>query len=122
MVRASLSPGGVFATQSTSPLYARKAFWSIHRSVAAEFAHVRPYHLLVPSFGDWGFQLASGEPLDLARAKGRLPSGTRYLSDEVVKGLFVFADDLSDPGAEPSTLDRPVVLTYYLEGWRHWGR
>lgn len=121
LVADNLAPEGVFVTQATSPLYAREAFWSIHATVARVFEHTRPYHLLVPSFGDWGFVVASRRPLDPATAT--LPAlETRYLDPRVFKGLFVFEKDLRTGEVEVSTLDRPVVLNYYLDGWRHWGR
>ena len=46
---------------------------------------------------------------------------TKYLSNEVVSHLFTFpkdmAQDLSE--IEISTLDKPMIVTYYLKGWRH---
>lgn len=122
LIRSGLSPDGIFATQATSPLYAGKAFWSIHASIAAEFPNALPYHALVPSFGDWGFVVASARPLDIAAA--RLPDGVamRYLDQAILAKLFVFEKDLLEPDVEASFMDRPQVLRYYLEGWRHWGR
>ena len=58
MIRRRLAPGGAFVTQSTSPLFSRDAFWCIERTVAAAGFATTPYHVYVPSFGDWGFVLA----------------------------------------------------------------
>ena len=48
-------------------------------STAPEAAgfHVRPYHALVPSFGEWGFALGTARPR--ARAGERVIAGLRYL-------------------------------------------
>ncbi len=122
LIHNNLAPGGLFVTQATSPVYATKAFWSIRQTVAAVFAHTYPYHLLVPSFGDWGFVLASDRPLDVAVKPADIRVETRFLDARIFRKLFVFEKDLIENGVEVSTLDRPVVLSYYLEGWRHWGR
>jgi len=122
LVRANLAPGGVFASQSTSPLYAPDAFWSIQRTIGSAFEHAVPYHALVPSFGDWGFVLAARFPLEIGRAAERLSPRTRFLDSGNFPTLFVFGRDSRERKVEISTLDRPIVLNYYLKGWRHWGR
>lgn len=122
LIKANLAPDGVFASQSTSPLYAPDAFWSIRRTIGSVFEHNKPYHVLVPSFGDWGFVLAARQPLDVARAAGHLLPGMRFLDEDNFPALFVFGRDTREREVELSTLDRPVVLNYYLRGWRHWGR
>ena len=122
LIRANLTPGGVFVTQSTSPYYAGKAFWTIRATLSEQFAHTAAYHLLVPSFGDWGFVIASNEPLDIDKAAGNLISDTSYLEQSVFPGLFKFGKDMIVENDEISTLDRPIILNHYLEGWRRWGR
>jgi spermidine synthase len=72
----------------------------------------------VPSFGDWGFVLAAGYDLSPEDIEIRVP--TRYLDDRTASGLFTFEKDLRAPGATSSTLDQPLVLNYYLDGWKHW--
>ncbi|MFQ5598482.1 MAG: polyamine aminopropyltransferase [Nitrospiria bacterium] len=118
LVRARLAPGGLFLTQATSPYYAKKAFWSIHNTIAAADLHTYPFHLFVPSFGDWGFVLAAPRPLNPEAVRITVP--TRYLEDNIVSSLFVFPKDLIEEDVAVSTLDRPLVLSYYLKGWKHW--
>jgi spermidine synthase len=77
-LRQRLDPDGVVAVQSTSPLMARQSFWCINRTLEAAGFQVRPYHALVPSFGEWGFVLAALRPI--ASADDR-PAGLRYLDD-----------------------------------------
>jgi len=77
-----------------------------------------PYHVYVPSFGDWGFVMASKIKLDPSAIKIRVP--TRYLDDRIVNNFFIFAKDLVDKTPQLSTLDRPMILSYYLEGWKYW--
>jgi spermidine synthase len=126
LVRSALASDGVFVTQATSPYFAKKAFWTIRQTVAsAGFAHVYPYHASVPSFGEWGFVMASlRRPLrPTASADAPLEVSTRFLTADLLPSLFAFPKDLAAPAERltPSTLDRPRVLNRYLDGWRHWG-
>ena len=73
LVRQRLKEGGVMVTQSSAVYFAPNSFWCIHRSLEQAFCpesgcdeanpHVVPYHTWVPTFGDWGFNVASAEPL-----------------------------------------------------------
>jgi len=120
LVRSRLASGGAFVAQATSPYFARKAFWTIRETIAAAgFGHTYPYHVNVPSFGEWGFVLAAERPLTPAAAAPSVE--TRFLNEDVVPGLFQFPKDLTSPGnLPPSTLDRPRVLDTYLDGWTYW--
>ncbi len=125
-IAANLSPDGVFAVQATSPFFARRAFWGIHASIASVFAHTAPYHALVPSFGDWGFVLASRDPIPLGSLADHLAVPTRFLDQDAIAPLFVFGKDLQEPKGDDSvpasTLDRLDILADYLDGWRQWPR
>jgi len=120
LVRSHLAAGGVFVTQATSPYFAREAFWTIHKTLrAADFSHTYPFHVNVPSFGEWGFVLAAERPLTPSTAEPTVE--TRFLNGRIVPGLFEFPKDLQSPGSlRPSTLDQPRVLDVYLEGWQYW--
>jgi spermidine synthase len=120
LVRHNLSPDGIFTTQATSPYFATKAFWSIVSSLdAAGFEAVTPYHVLVPSFGDWGFVYASAQ--DRALMPRPIDVATRYLDKSVVEEALTFEKDLqSAKDIQVSSLDHPVVHEYYLDGWSYW--
>ena len=113
----ALRPGGILNVQSTSPYYARKAFWSIGRTLESEGFSVRPFHLEVPSFGDWGFNMA---------AKGGFPVPhpitvpTRFLDETSMKAMFVFAKDERTDDVEINRLSRPVIIGYYNDAVADW--
>ena len=66
LIGKRLATGGIFNGQSTSPFYSKEAFWCIKESVnAGGFANIYPYHLNVPSFGEWGFVMASKKIIDI---------------------------------------------------------
>lgn len=55
-----LAGDGLMAIQSTSPYHAKNSFIAIGSTVeAANFNHVQQYHDNVPTFGEWGWTIAS---------------------------------------------------------------
>jgi len=122
LVVRRLARAGVLVAQATSPFFARKAYWCIDRTIRSAGLKTLPFHAYIPSFGDWGFVLAARHRVRPPRLDTSV--SMRFLDDEVLARLFVFPKDLSSQAsqsdAEPSTLDRPLVLSYYLAGWRHW--
>ena len=125
LVGNHLSDEGVFVTQSTSPYFAREAFWCINKTIAAEGFDVVPYHLQVPSFGDWGFNVASRRKLTLG-ADGTPDIGlgvaTSYLTNENISALFEFGKDEALPSdVLTNTMNRPVLIEYYDKALVSWG-
>jgi spermidine synthase len=117
-----LRPNGIFATQATSPFHTKNAFWCIGETIrAAGFEDVKPVHAFVPTFGDWGFFLASRRGFALKSPPESLPR--RFLDSTVVSKMQYFEADLrpSTP-LKVNTLDQPVLLDYYLEQWANWSR
>lgn len=121
-----LSGQGIVVTQAGSPLFAREAYWSVANTLAAarnpqqpgEGLFVRPYHTYVPSFGAWGFVMASQSPLrdrDLM-----LPDNLRYLSDEIWQAAQVFSADMAKVPAEVNSIQSHALVGYYLDGWAAW--
>jgi len=116
--KKSMAPGAILVTQATSPFFATKAFWSIHNTIAeVGFTHVLPYHVNVPSFGEWGFVMACYVQCQSA---SQITPDTRFYSAEMERSMRVFPKDMGNPSSLVSTLDKPNVLYYYLEGWKYW--
>lgn len=57
-VRSLVAPGGRMVVQAGSPYFAPDAFWCVRSTVEAAGFSTEPYHVDVPSFGDWGFVAA----------------------------------------------------------------
>jgi spermidine synthase len=114
-----LSPDGVLVTQATSPFFAPKAFWCIVEtleSVAKEGQSVRPYHVNVPSFGEWGFVM-------VGPTQEKLPSlsadiDTEFLDQGAMAAMFHFPRDLHRHDVEPNRLTTAVLSEYYRDGWK----
>lgn len=75
-----LAGDGAIAIQSTSPYHAKRTFLCIGKTVKyAGFLHVEQYHWNVPSFGDWGWTIATKNG---ASAKARLHEINQLLVDD----------------------------------------
>ena len=114
-----LSESGYAAVQGTSPLFARQSFWCIVRTLEQAGLRAWPYHVYVPSFGEWGFVLAGRGSWEPA---GALPSNLRFLSAANLPQLFVFPNDMLRVEAEPNRLNDQVLVRYYEREWREIAR
>jgi len=113
-----LSRGGLAVVQSTSPMFARRAFWSIDATLRDAGFRTHPYHLYVPSFGEWGFILAGRGGYEPPTA---LPAGLRFLTPSIVPALFDFPADMRPVPAEVNRLDDQVLVRYYDQDWKEFG-
>ena len=118
LIKRHLAPGGMFVTQSSSPYFVRNAYWCIAHTVASSGLNIQAYHAYVPSFGDWGFVIASNVTIDWSRVHVNVPA--RYLNNQITNIMTTFDQDISEVPTEISTLENPAVWRYYLEGWRRW--
>jgi spermidine synthase len=117
LLRARLAPNAAVTIQSTSPLFARTAFWCIAHTMEAAGFITRPYHVAVPSFGVWGFVLARTRPFD---APAELPANLRFLTRDSMDALFALPADLQAVPTEVNRLDNQVLLRYYESEWKRW--
>lgn len=110
LVQRHLAPGAFLTVQSTSPMFARQSFWSIVATLDRAGLKTFPYHVYVPSFGEWGFVLAGGMEYVPPRS---LPQGLRFLTLAAVPALFEFPADMGKVVAEPNRLNDQVLVRYY---------
>jgi spermidine synthase len=108
-----LSAGGLLVVQSTSPLFARQSYWCIVETVKQAGLRTYPYHLYVPSFGEWGFVIGSQVPYEFPQ---QLPSGLRYLAN--VREMFDFPNDMQPVPAEVNYLNNQILVRYYEREWK----
>jgi spermidine synthase len=110
-----LSARGIAVIQSTSPLFARKSFWCVVTTVEEVGFHATPYHALVPSFGEWGYIVASREPWS---PPARYPFELRFVSPQMHPALFTFPKDMSRVPTEVNRLNNQVLVQYFESEWR----
>ena len=119
LVSRVLAPGGRLVVQSGSPAFARRAYWSVAATMRAAGLSKTAYHVDVPSFGDWGFHLATRDGGPPALRLASPPGGLRTLDAATLRAAGTFAPDRRrPPGDLVSTLDRPRILQFAREGYQ----
>ena len=115
-----VAPGGRLVVQAGSPWFAPEAFWCIAATVEAAGLRTTPYHVDVPSFGDWGFVLAARGAAPVPSLDPAVAPQLRFLDGDVLAAATVFGRDRSAERhpVEVSTLDRPRILEYEARGWQ----
>ena len=122
LAKNRLTPNGIYATQASSPFHTRNSYWCIYETLkASDFKNVYPYHTYVPSFGEWGYIMASDLNLDVETISPSV--NCQYLDDKVVDKMFYFEKDIANPNnLSANKLDQPILLEYFLEDWEKWRR
>jgi spermidine synthase len=127
LVVGHLHPTGILVTQATSPFYSTAAFWCIVNTLkeTAPFSggpklFVQPYLADVPSFGIWGFVMASTKPLDIGRIRLDVPA--RYLTQALIPTLFVFPKDIGPRETPINRLDNQVLVRLYDKGFKRYSK
>ena len=116
LVRRAMHEDSVLVVQSTSPVYARKSFWCIDATLRESGFYTHPFHASVPSFGEWGYVLAKPKAFDAPTALAK--SDLRYLNDAMLKGMFVFANDMSRVATRINRLNNQHLVEYYESEWQ----
>ncbi len=116
LLEKHLSQHGLTVIQATSPLYARQSFWCIVNTIKSVGLQATPYHALVPSFGEWGYIIASHQPYI---QPDRYAIGLRFLSPELTPALFSFPRDMAAIDTEINRLNNQALVHYYEREWKH---
>jgi spermidine synthase len=111
--RKLLAPGGMMAIQSTSPLVAPRAYWTVATTLEAAGLQTRGYHVYVPSFGEWGFFLAANGPIP---QQANIPPG-RFLTATIDQRLFDFPPDMARRPTSVNRLDNQVLVREFAAAW-----
>jgi spermidine synthase len=109
-----LAAGGYAVVQTTSPLLARRSFWTVVTTIEAVGFTATPYHAHVPSFGEWGFVLMGRRPWSPART---LPPGLRFLTADGLPALLQFPPDMARVATQPNRLSNQLLVHTFEEEW-----
>lgn len=106
----------VIVVQTTSPYFAPKSFWCINKTVELAFENTDAFHVYVPSFGEWGFTIASmNDKVNFEKSKRQL-DGLRFYQHDFSK-LNYFPQDMKVKDVEVNRLDNQILVRYFDEEW-----
>ncbi len=114
LLRRHLSANGIATIQGTSPLFARRSYWCIVKTLESAGLQVTPYHAYVPSFGEWGFAIASLAPYAIPT---QYLQNLKYLNAKITPTLFHFPKDMLPVETEVNRLNNQVLVQYYEAEW-----
>ncbi len=117
LLEQRLSASGYAVVQTTSPLVARRSFWTVVHTLESVGLHTAPYHAHVPSFGEWGFVIASRRPWRLPTADAPWPENLRFLNPQTLPLLFDFPQDMARVPTEVNRLSNQVLVHTYEAEW-----
>jgi spermidine synthase len=115
LLEKRLSAKGRIVVQATSPLYARRSYWSVVATLEAAGFQTAPYHALVPSFGEWGFILAGR---DEYRPPQHYDVDLRFLTAQITPSLFQFPADMARVEGEVNRLNDQSLVRSFEAEWR----
>lgn len=114
LLNRALDPEGVAAIQSTSPYVARKSFWCIVNTLRSVGFETLPYHIFLPSFGDWGYVIASKKGFLMPE---HFMEGLRFITPESARQMTVFPPDMAQVETEVNRLNNQVLVRYFEDEW-----
>ena len=114
LLHAVMSAKAIAVVQSTSPLVARRSFWCVEHTLQAAGFHTAPYHAYVPSFGEWGYVIATEHPYSPPL---HYPEGMKYVSQDTAREMFHFPADMSRVETKIQRLDDQALVRYFDKEW-----
>ncbi len=127
LVRNHMTAEGVMMAQGTSPVFAREVYWTISETIASTGLNTENLHVDVPSFGNWGFVMASREEIKLEDVT--IEPETKFLDKDMLGSLTQFGKDedasmVDKDGEEitlkPNTLIDPHLIQIYERAWENY--
>ena len=115
LVSKHLAENGYVVVQSTSPYFAPHAFWCVVATLREAGLNTWPYHAHVPSFGEWGFVLASRRNSFTQPDRYDVP--TRFVDASSTREMFHFPADMSAPVVEANRLNNQALVHYFERDW-----
>jgi len=117
-----LAGDGVITVQSTSPFHAKKAFISIGKTLQDAGFNTQQYHQNVPSFGEWGWTIASKRgqaPLQRLADVEQLQVTTSWLTVPLLKAAFIFNKGFYEEMEQVKInyLGSNVLYQYHQQAW-----
>ena len=116
VLKKPVAATGLIVVQSTSPFFAPNAYWTIDATLREVGMRTWPYHAYVPSFGEWGFILASPQQQYTPPTSYRLPM--RFLNEATTREMFAFPPDMQPRKLQPNRLNTQSLVHEFEQDWR----
>ncbi|MGB8194021.1 MAG: polyamine aminopropyltransferase, partial [Chitinophagaceae bacterium] len=119
MLRKAMKPGGIAVIQSTSPYVAPNSYWCVDTTLRFVGLETVNYHNYVPSFGEWGYIMATTQKERSWFAA--FPTGLKYLNRATLQQMLTFPEDMkAHRPLLPNKLNNQVLVNYFEEEWANY--
>ncbi|GGP55135.1 polyamine aminopropyltransferase [Shewanella saliphila] len=117
-----LNADGVITVQSTSPYHAPNAFISVGKTLSSAGFNVKQYHHNVPSFGEWGWSIATKmgkNPQQRLAAIDEIPVPEDWLTPGLIQASFEFPKHFYDDidKIKVNEIGSLQLYHYHLAAW-----
>ena len=113
MITRRMNADAYLVSQSSSPFFTHKTFWCIAATLDSVFKETLSYHVNIPSFGAWGF--------NLARKNSAFPKTfnfdikTKFINSATMQAATVFAKDTQRIESPVNTIMEPKLYQLYID-------
>jgi spermidine synthase len=116
LLKKSMAPDGIAVVQSTSPYVAPNSFWCVDSTLRSVGLQTVPYHNYVPSFGEWGYIIATTQKEK--QWFSAIPKGLKFVDSATLQQMLNFSNDMKAHQAlQPNKLNNQVLVNYFEEEW-----
>ncbi|WP_444996069.1 polyamine aminopropyltransferase [Aliikangiella sp. IMCC44359] len=117
MISRRMSPNGVLVSQSSSPFFTRRTFWGIEKTLSHVYSNTESYHITVPTFGIWGFHMASNNRDFPSNYNFQVEN--LWMNTEVMEHARFFSRDIAKIDVPINSIMEPKLYHLYLEDLNH---
>ncbi len=117
MIKRRMTADGILVTQSSSPFFTRRVFWSIEKTLSAVFNQTLSYQTSLPSFGIWGFHMARSDSGFPQQFEITVP--TRALTSQTMQASLVFSKDMDKVETPVNSIMEPKLYQLYIDDLRY---
>ncbi|MBM7067403.1 polyamine aminopropyltransferase [Actibacterium sp. 188UL27-1] len=111
MVGRIMAEDAALITQSSSPFFAPRSYWTIAETLDEVFAGRTSFQISIPSFGLWGFHIATKEEDAGMRP---FPDGLKSMDPQIFAAAQVFPRDIAQPeGLAVNSIFDPTIYRLY---------
>ena len=117
MIKRRMAADGILVTQSSSPFFTRRVFWSIEKTLANVFNQTLSYQTSLPSFGIWGFNMARNDIEFPQQFEFDIP--TRAITEQTMLASLVFSKDMAKVDTPVNSIMEPKLYQLYIDDLRY---
>lgn len=115
-LKDAMNDSTIAVVQSTSPLVAPQSFWCVGNTLQYVGFKTVPYHVYVPSFGEWGFFLFSKEPR-VFENNLQLAENLRFFSKNEFEQMKHFSNDMLKNDKSVQKLENQILVDHFEKEW-----